>query len=89
MSKEIDAKLAVIQHMNATLSKVVEVKVRLTLAGEDKLAKQIETLRKALVKQIEKLHSLLELPADAKSITQSLITSNAERLGVRPRLLAN
>ncbi|HEX5757815.1 MAG TPA: hypothetical protein VF121_01340 [Thermoanaerobaculia bacterium] len=55
MSQEIEAKLDVLAGMNAALGKLTNVQIRLTLAGEEALAGQMDTQRKALLKQIETL----------------------------------
>ena len=55
MNKTIEAKLAVLDAMNKALGKVTNVQIRLTLAGEADLASQLDTRRKTLLEQIEKL----------------------------------
>ena len=62
MSQEIEAKLDVLKAMNSSLGKITNVQIRLTLAGEDALATEMDTRRKALLKQIETLQGQIADP---------------------------
>lgn len=80
MNPEIEAKLDVLQGMMASLSKVTNVQIRLTLAGEDDLAKQMDTKRKLLLKQIEKLQSEVasQWTVNAATLTDKLREANGK-----------
>lgn len=83
MSEEIEAKLVVLSGMNSSLGKITNVKVRLTLAGEDALAKKMETKRKALLKQIETLEGQIadQWTVEATDLTKKLQEANAKVQG--------
>jgi hypothetical protein len=53
--------------MNKSLGKITNVQTRLTLAGEESLARQMYSQRKALLKQIETLQGQT---ADQWTVTQ-------------------
>ena len=80
MSQDIEAKLNVLKGMNSSLGKITNVQVRLTLAGETDLAKQMDTQRKALLKQIETLQGQIadQWTVDAAVLTQKLSEANAK-----------
>jgi len=80
MSEEIEARLIVLSGMNSSLGKITNVKVRLTLAGEDALAEQMETKRKALLEQIETLEGQIadQWTVKATVLTQKLSEANGK-----------
>lgn len=80
MSKEIEAKLDVLNRMNSALGKITNVQARLTLAGEDALAKKMNTKRKALIKQIEILHGQIadQWTVKAATLVKKLSEANGK-----------
>lgn len=83
MSKEIEAKLIVLSDMNSSLGKITNVKVRLKLAGEVALAKQMESRRKALLKQIDTLQGQIadQWTVEATVLTEKLRAANGKVQG--------
>ena len=79
MTQEIEAKLDVLNKMNLSLGKITNVQIRLTLAGENALAEQIDTQRKALLKQIETLQGQIadQWSIGAAELSQKLRKANA------------
>ena len=79
MSQEIEAKLDVLKAMNSSLGKITNVQIRLTLAGEDALATEMDTRRKALLKQIETLQGQIadQWTVKATVLVQKLGVANA------------
>ncbi|MCB1758252.1 MAG: hypothetical protein KDI68_00535 [Gammaproteobacteria bacterium] len=55
MNPEIEAKLDLLDRMNATLGKLTNAQIRLQLAGETELATQMDGKRKLLLAQIDRL----------------------------------
>ena len=55
MNAEIEAKLDLLDRMNATLGKVTNAQIRLQLAGETDLARKMDGKRRALLRQIDLL----------------------------------
>jgi hypothetical protein len=80
MSNEIEAKLDVIKRMNDALGKITNVQIRLTLAGEEKKAKEMDKKRKALIKQIEFLqgHVADEWTVKAADLAKKLRVANGK-----------
>ncbi len=80
MSQEIEAKLDVLAAMNTTLGKLTNVQIRLQLAGEDALAEQIDTKRKALLKEIETLQGRVaeQWTVNAETIAEELRVANSK-----------
>jgi hypothetical protein len=80
MNQDIEAKLDVLNKMNSSLGKITNVQIRLTLAGEDALAKQMNTQRKALLKQIETLQGQIadQWTVDAAVLAQKLSEANTK-----------
>ena len=80
MNKEMEAKLDVLGAMNASLGKLTNVQIRLTLAGQDALAKQMDTQRRALLKQIETLQGQIadQWTVKAVVLTQKLSEANGK-----------
>ena len=80
MSQEIEAKLDVLKAMNSSLGKVTNVQIRLTLAGEADLAQQMDTHRKALLKQIETLQGQIadQWAVDSAVLVQKLSEANTK-----------
>lgn len=78
MNQEIESKLDVLKGMNSSLGKITNVQVRLTLAGEADMAKELDTHRKALLKQIEKLQGQIadQWTVDAEVLVQKLGKAN-------------
>lgn len=78
MSEEIEAKLDVLNGMNSTLGKITNVQVRLELAGENDLARQMDIKRKALLQQIESLQGQIadEWTTNAAVLTEHLREEN-------------
>jgi hypothetical protein len=90
MADTIEAKLAVLDAMNTSLGKVTNVQIRLTLAGENDLAAQVDTHRKALLAQIEELQGKVadQWTVDAATLTDKLRTANND-LQTRIRNIKN
>ena len=80
MSQEVEAKLDVLKRTHLLLGKIVDVQARLTLIGEDALAKPLETLRGDFLGQIERLQGQIanKWTVDAVEITKVLSKSNTE-----------
>ena len=80
MSQEIEAKLDVLTAMNTTLGKLTNVQIRLKLAGEDDLAEQMNTKRKALLKEIETLQGRIaeQWTVKAETIAENLRVANGK-----------
>lgn len=78
MSEDIEARLELLDKMNATLGKITNVQVRLTLAGETELAGKMDSKRKALLKEINLLRGqvLDQWTASAVDITAKLQDAN-------------
>ena len=78
MADSIEDKLAVLDAMNASLSKITNVKVRLTLAGETDLASKMEEHRQALLAQIEDLQGKVmdQWTVSAATLAEKLRESN-------------
>lgn len=79
MNDEIEVKLNVLDHMNASLGKITNVQTRLILAEEDVLAKQMDSHRKALMKQIQKLQG--QIASDWTVETEELVQKLREANG--------
>src|SRR5262245_53301640 len=90
MGDTTEAKLAVLDAMNTSLGKITNVQIRLTLAGETDLANQIDTQRKALLAQIEKLQGQVadEWAVTAATLTEKLQAANSN-LQTRIRNIKN
>ena len=80
MNQEIEAKLETLDAMNASLSKITNVQIRLTLAGQADLAQQMDVQRKALLAQIETLQAQVadDWTVDATKLTDLLRTANGK-----------
>lgn len=80
MSQEIEAKLDVLQGINSALGKITNVQIRLTLAGEDDLAKQMDAKRKALLEQIETLQGQIadQWTVEAATLAEGLREANGK-----------
>jgi len=78
MTVDIEARLELLDQMNATLGKITNVQVRLTLAGETELAGKMDTKRQALLKQINALRGqvLDQWTTSAVDITEKLQGAN-------------
>lgn len=78
MSTDIEARLELLDKMNATLGKVTNAQVRLTLAAEDELAAQMDAKRKALLAQINTLRGqvLDQWTVSADELTERLQGAN-------------
>ena len=90
MSQEIEAKLEVLSAMNTTLGKLTNVQIRLSLAGEDALAEQMDTKRKDLLREIETLQERVaeQWTVNAETITDNLRIAN-RKVQVRIRRIQN
>lgn len=90
MADSIEDKLAVLDAMNASLGKITNVQVRLTLAGETDLANQLDTHRKELLAQIEKLQGQVadQWTVNAADLTEKLREANND-LQTRIRNIKN
>jgi phage shock protein A len=90
MADTTEAKLAVLDAMNTSLGKITNVQIRLTLAGETDLANQVDTHRKALLEQIEKLQGQVadQWTVDAATLTEKLRVANDD-LQTRIRNIKN
>lgn len=80
MSQETEDKLNVITAMITSLGKVTEAQIRLELAGEDALAKDTDTKRKALLKAIQILQGQVadQWTVDAATISEKLSAANSK-----------
>lgn len=80
MNEEIEAKLDTLDAMNVSLSKITNVQIRLSLAGEADLAQQMDVKRKALLAQIETLQGQVadDWTVDATKLTDLLRTANGK-----------
>lgn len=80
MNQEIEAKLDTLGAMNVSLSKITNVQIRLTLAGQTDLAKQMDAQRKALLDQIETLQGQVadDWTVDAAKLTDLLRDANGK-----------
>ncbi len=80
MSHEIEAKLKVLNGMVSTLGKITNVQVRLKLAGEDDLARQIDTKRKVFLQQVETLQGQVadQWTVKAETLTEKLREANGK-----------
>ena len=80
MNQEIEAKLETLDAMNVSLSKITNVQIRLTLAGQADLASQMDAQRKALLDQIETLQGQVadEWTVDAAKLTDLLRDANGK-----------
>ena len=83
MSQEIETKLKVLSDMNSSLGKITNVKVRLKLAGEVALAKQMDLRRKALLKQIDTLQGQIadQWTVEATVLKKKLRVANTKVQG--------
>jgi len=90
MDDTTEAKLAVLDAMNTSLGKITNVQIRLTLAGEADLANQLDTHRKALLAQIEKLQGQVadQWTVNASALTEKLQVANGD-LQTRIRNIKN
>lgn len=90
MDDTTEAKLAVLDAMNTSLGKITNVQIRLTLAGETDLANQLDTHRKALLAQIEKLQGQVadQWTVKAATLTEQLRAAN-DALQTRIRNIKN
>jgi hypothetical protein len=90
MDDTTEAKLAVLDAMNTSLGKITNVQIRLTLAGETGLANQLDTHRKALLAQIEKLQGQVadQWTVKAAALTEKLQVANGD-LQTRIRNIKN
>jgi hypothetical protein len=86
MSQQIEAKLDALEGMNSALGKITNVQIRLTLAGEDALARQIDARRKALLEQIETLQGQVadQWTVEAETVAEELRQANGK---VQARIL--
>ena len=86
MSDEIEAKIDVINAMITALGKLVNAEIRMTLAGEDELAKQLKEKREDLRKQIEVLQGQVadRWTVSAAELTEDLRKANTQ---VQSRIL--
>lgn len=80
MNEDIEAKLKVLKGMNATLGKVTNAQIRLTLAGEADLAGEMDTKRRELLAQIETLQGQVaeQWTVAAATLTEKLREANAK-----------
>jgi hypothetical protein len=78
MNDTVEAKLTTLDAMNKALGKIVNVHVRLTLAGETALAAELDAHRKELLAQIEKLQGQVadQWSVDAATLTEQLRVAN-------------
>ncbi|HEX9944110.1 MAG TPA: hypothetical protein VGG03_19025 [Thermoanaerobaculia bacterium] len=90
MADTTEDKLAVLDAMNTSLGKITNVQIRLTLAGETDLANQLDTCRKALLAQIEKLQGQVadQWTVSAAALTEKLREANND-LQTRIRNIKN
>ena len=90
MADTVEDKLAVLDAMNTSLGKITNVQVRLSLAGETDLANQLDTHRKALLAQIEKLQRQVadQWTVKAAALTEKLQAANGD-LQTRIRNIKN
>lgn len=80
MNKTMEDKLTVLDGMNKALGKITNVQIRLTLAGEAELAKKLDTRRKALIEQIEKLQGQVadQWTVNAATLAEKLRAANTK-----------
>lgn len=90
MDDTVEAKLDVLDAMNTALGKITNVQIRLSLAGEEDLANQLDTHRKELLAQIEKLQGQVaaQWTVKAAALTEQLRAANDD-LQTRIRNIKN
>jgi biotin operon repressor len=78
MNDAIEAKLDLLDRMNATLGKLTNAQIRLQLAGEQDLAAEMDTKRKALLAQIDRLRGqvLDNWSVSAEALDEKLQVAN-------------